>query len=179
MTFNFENLTTPESIDQHVASFCRTLSSEPPVYIDVEPELWCKQSNCEMNVDKYIEQNSGEKIIGYKIWYIKRKYIEAERHVVYRKDDVYKDLTFNTDGESIILFVPDSEKITYDEKPLKTRMGLTQKTRHLAKQYDLLETGIRQMSQEDSWNIMPSYEDWLKGTRMANLIPVPAKPDNR
>lgn len=179
MTFNFEDLTTPESIDQHVASFCRSLSTEYPVYIDVKPELWCKQSNCEMNVDKYIEQNGGEKVIGYKIWYIKRKYIEAERHVVYRKDGEYRDLTFNTDGETLILFVPDSKKIAYDEKPLKTRMGLTQKTRLLVKQVDFQETGIRQMSQEDSWNTMPSYEDWLKGARMSNLIPVAAKPDIR
>ena len=179
MTLNFEDLTTPESIDQHVASFCRSLSTENAIYIDVEPELWCKQSNCEMNVDKYIEQNRGEKVIGHKIWYIKRKYIEAERHVVYRKDVVYKDLTFNTDGETIILFVPDSKKITYDEKPLKTRMGLTQRAKLLAKQHDLQETSFRQMSQEDSWNAMPSYEDWLKGTRMPNLIAVPAKPDIR
>lgn len=179
MIFNAENLTTPENIDQNVASFCRSLSSETPVYIDVEPELWCKQSNCEMNVDKYIEQNGGEKVIGYKIWYIKRKYIEAERHVVYRKDGVYRDLTFNTDGEIKILFVPDNMKITYDEKPLKTRKGLTQKTRLLAKQLDLQEIGILQMSQEESWNKMPSYEEWLKGTRMPNLIPVPAKPGIR
>lgn len=115
MTFNFENLTTPESIDQYVASFCRSLSTENPVFIDVKPELWCKQSNCEMNVDKYIDQNGGGKVIGYKIWYIKREYIEAERHVVYIKDGVYRDLTFNTDGETLILFVPDSKKITYDE----------------------------------------------------------------
>ena len=54
MTLNFEDLTTPESIDQHVASFCRSLSTENAIYIDVKPELWCKQSNCEMNVDKYI-----------------------------------------------------------------------------------------------------------------------------
>jgi len=179
MTFDFKNLITPESIDQYVASFCRSLSTENPVYIDVKPELWCKQSNCEMNVDKYIEQNGGEKVIGYKIWYIKRKYIEAERHVVYRKDGEYRDLTFNTDGEDLILFVPDSKKIAYDEKPLKTRMGLTQKTRLLAKQFDFKETGIRQMSQDDSWNAMPSYEDWLKGIRMPNLIPVPYKPDIR
>ncbi|WP_162286890.1 hypothetical protein [Pantoea stewartii] len=179
MTFNFGNLTTPENIDQYVASFCRSLSTENPVFIDVKPELWCKQSNCEMNVDKYIEQNGGEKVFGYKIWYIERKYIEAERHAVYRKDGVYRDVTFNTDGETIILFVPDSKKITYDEKPLKTRHGLTQKTRLLAKQLDLQETGIQQMSQEDSWNTMPSYEDWLKGTRMPNLIPVAVKPGIR
>lgn len=179
MKFDLANLTTPEIIDQHVASFCRALSTETPIYIDVEPELWCKQSNCEMNVDKYIEQNDGEKIIGYKIWYVKRKYIEAERHVVYRKDGVYRDLTFNTDGETKILFVPDNKKIIYDGKPLKIRSGLTQKTRLLAKQLDLQQIGILQMSQEESWNKMPSYEEWLKGIRMPNLIPVAAKPSIR
>ncbi|MEL4410626.1 hypothetical protein [Shewanella algae] len=167
------NLTTPEQIDQNVASFCRSLSSGVPIYIDVKPELWCKQSNCEMNVDKFIEQHGGEKVIGYKIWYTKRKYIEAERHVVYRKDGEYIDLTFNTDGENKILFVPDAKELTYDEKPLKVRRGLTQKSRLIAKELDERDTHVQQMSQEDSWNMMPSYEEWLKGKRMPNMFQVP------
>lgn len=168
-----ENLTTPEKIDKNVSSFCRTLSTEAPIYIDVRPEPWSKQSNCEMNVDKFIELHGGDKIIGYKIWYTKRKYIEAERHVVYKKESEFIDLTFNTDGERKILFIPDDKKLTYDERPLKLRRGLTQKARILAKKLDERDANILQMTQEDSWNTMPSFEEWLKGKRMPNMIPVP------
>lgn len=63
MILKTENLTTPEQIDQNVASFFRTLSTEAPIYIDVRPEPWCKQSNCEMNVDKFIELHGGDKML--------------------------------------------------------------------------------------------------------------------
>lgn len=98
MNFNGKDLTTPEKVDKHVASFCRRLSQKDPIFVNVEPELWCKQSNCEMNVDKFITEHGGDKVIGYKIWYLRGKFIEAERHVIYCQDGQYKDLTFNTDG---------------------------------------------------------------------------------
>ncbi|RAT10781.1 MULTISPECIES: hypothetical protein [Lonsdalea] len=173
MIFNSKTLTTPESINQYVASFCRSLSAEDPVYIDVEPELWCKQSNCEMNVDKFIAQHGGEKIIGYKIWYIKRKFIEAERHIVYRKDGKFRDLTFNEDGEDKVLFVHDNKELSYNEKPLKIRIGLTQRARIFVKKKEEQDVYTQQLSQDDSWNIMITYEEWLAGKRKSNKFFVP------
>ncbi|MFP1916009.1 hypothetical protein ACLEEZ_10710 [Lonsdalea quercina] len=173
MTLDIKQLTTPEEIDQHVASFCRTLSTENPVFIDVKPELWCKQSNCEMNVDKFIELQEGEKVIGYKIWYIKRKYIEAERHVVYRNNGQFRDLTFNRDGETKVLFIPDNGKFTYEDKPLIIRCGLTQGARIFAKECDKQYIHRQQLSPDDSWNRMISYEEWLSGKRMPDSFFMP------
>lgn len=51
---------------------------------------------------------------------------------------------------------------------MKIRNGITQKARHFAKQLDLQETNIVQMSIEESWDAMPSYQDWLDGQRMPN-----------
>tara|TARA_B100000446_G_scaffold169466_1_gene175187 strand:+ start:27343 stop:27774 length:432 start_codon:yes stop_codon:yes gene_type:complete len=140
--------------------------------VDVLSEPWCRQSCCEINVDKYIEEHGGDKIIGYKVWYLRNKFIEAERHVIYKSGDSYRDLTFNTDGEEIILFVPDSNPSQgYDDRPLKIRKGITQKARYLVKAMELQDASTVQMSNEESWNTMPTYEDWLKGKRVPNLIP--------
>lgn len=56
-------LTTPESIDQKVGSFCRSLSNETPVYVEVRPKPWCRQSCCEMNVGRLIEEDGGKKVL--------------------------------------------------------------------------------------------------------------------
>lgn len=170
MQLNPETLTTPSKIDRNVSSFCRKLSNATPVFIKVTPETWCRQSSCEMNVEKLIEQLGGKKIHGYKIWYVTGKYIEAERHAVHEYEGALIDPTFNADGEQEILFVRDSnDAMGYDDRPLKIREGFTQKARQLAKQLNERDTGVVTLSKEESWNVMPSYEDWLAGTRQSNM----------
>ncbi len=67
-----------------------------------------------------------------------------------QKEGEFIDLIFNTDGEIKILFIPDDKNLTYDERPLKLRRGLTQKSIILAKKLDERDTNIQQMSQENS-----------------------------
>lgn len=176
MQLDGNTLTTPESIDQKVGSFCRSLSSETPVYVEVRPKPWCRQSCCEMNVDRLIEEDGGEKVIGYKIWYTKGKYIEAERHVVWKKDGALIDPTFNTDGEEKVLFLPDANAAKgYEDRPIKVRKGFTQKARLLVKQLDENDRNVVRMSNEESWERMLSYEDWLAGNRMPNMWREPSR----
>lgn len=163
-------LTTPEKIDQKVASFCRHLSTSSPIYVEVKPELWSRQSTCDMNVQKLIEELGGSQVIGYKIWYIKAKYIEAERHVIHELDGVLRDPTFNTDGETIILFVPDKDSTTlYDARPMKVRKGFTQRSRLFAQAKDREEQFAVRLTNEESWEQMLTYERWLAGERMSNM----------
>ena len=170
-----EGLTTPERIDQKVVSFCRRISNQNPFHVKVEPELWSRQSTCEMNVQKLIEQTGGSKVIGYKIWYLNNKYIEAERHVIHFLDGVYRDPTFNTDGEMTIFFVPDkSPETTYNARPMKIREGFTQRARQFATIKDQEDKMAIRLSNEDSWNRMLTYERWLAGERMANMWFAPA-----
>ncbi|NMP30598.1 hypothetical protein HII17_03400 [Thalassotalea sp. M1531] len=168
MHFDGKTLTTPPKIDQKVASFCRKLSTQSPVFLDVKPELWSRQCTCEMNVEKYIEEHGGEKLFGFKIWYIKNKYIEAERHVVLKNDSELIDLTFNTDGETKILFVPDASN-DFDSKPPKFRQGFTVKAKKFAEFQNLQDKNIERMSNEESWDNMLTYEQWLAGDRMTNM----------
>jgi hypothetical protein len=168
--FDGSTLTTPEEIDKNVASFCRSISSAVPVFIDVIPELWCRQGCCEMNVEKLIQDHGGNKIIGYKIWYVNQKYIEAERHVVYENNGVHRDPTFNTDGEQRILFVPDPDLSTgYEDRPMKLRRGLSLSGKRFAKQAMITDRLIVRMSNEESWEKMLTYKDWLAGNRMPNV----------
>jgi len=165
-----KGLTTPETIDQKVASFCRRLSTQTPLYVNVEPEMWSRQSTCDMNVQKLIEQIGGSQVTGYKIWYLKNKYIEAERHVIHTLNDVFRDPTFNTDGETTVLFAPDKDAATaYDARPMKIREGFTQRSRLFAQVRDQEESFAVRPSNEESWDRMLTYEQWLAGERMANM----------
>ncbi|MCA6215076.1 hypothetical protein KGA65_00855 [Ideonella sp. B7] len=125
-----------------------------------------------MNVDQLIQTGGGEKLFGYKIWYVKDKFIEAERHVVHKSDDVMRDPTFNADGESKILFVPDADQsVGYEGRPLKIRHGISLTGKRFAEQANATDQFIHRMSDEESWANMPTYEDWLSGNRMPSIIP--------
>lgn len=164
-----DGLTTPQKIDQKVAAFCRRLSNQTPRYLKVEPELWSRQSTCEMNVERLIEQVGGSKLNGYKIWYLKGKYIEAERHVVHDLDGVLRDVTFNSDGEAVVLFVTDSPQVPYEARPMKVREGFTQRARLFCQLANTRDRQAVRMSNEQSWNRMLTYERWLAGERMPNM----------
>lgn len=170
---NLSGLTTPSVVDWKMKPFLKKLSAKQTVFIDVQPEAWSRQCSCDMNVKKLVELIGGSAVVGYKIWYLRNQYIEAERHVVHEKDGIYRDPTFNLDGEMRILFVPDPETSTgYDDRPLKLREGLTEKAVRFCQERDAFERNdLRpRMSSEESWERMPSYEDWLAGVRVPNAI---------
>ena len=165
--FDLSGLTTPKRVDKNVEAFCRSLSKIQPQYIDVTPEPWCRQSCCEMNVDRFMQSTGGEKVVGYKLWYLEGKYIEAERHVVHRNEGSLRDLTFNSDGETRILFVPDADSTTgYEERALKVRRGFSLAGKRFAELANGTDHLIRRMSDEESWETMLTYEEWCTGKRM-------------
>jgi hypothetical protein len=175
LPFDLSILTTPERTDRNVLRFCSGRSEEPPVFVEVRPEPWCRQSCCEMNVEKLIESIGGEKVVGYKIWYVKDKYIEAERHVIHKSGETLRDPTFNTDGEQNILFVPDHDQSCgYEGRALKVRQGFSLAGKRFASQANATDHLIQRMSDEESWNTMLSYEAWQTGSRMSNFIMGPA-----
>lgn len=167
-----DGLTTPGQIDAKVRDFCKSISKGAPIFVDVIPELWCRQSCCEMNVDKLIEGRGGEKVLGYKIWYLPKSYIEAERHVVHKLGDVFRDPTFNADGEDRILFVADDDQRGgYMGRPMKIRRGFTNQARRFVEVSIAHESSsrIQQLDNDQSWKRMITYADWLNGKRQANM----------
>ena len=175
--FDPSKLTVPIELNSDIQSFCKTISDFEPFFLDVEPEPWSRQSCCNLNVQEYIKRHGGRMICGYKIWYHQPKYIEAERHAIWEKGGEYRDLTFNTDGEDRVLFLPDSLENQSGMKLNKHRFrwGKDALTRQLIEIQESSErrTLIQQVSDEIAWNTMLTYEAWQKGQRMKNVIHVP------
>lgn len=175
--FDPARLTTPKNIDQNITEFCKKHCGNVPFYINVKPELWSRQSCCDLNVKEYIKHNGGEIICGFKIWYNEPHYIEAERHAVWLKDGEYLDVTFNADGEDKILFVVDKPEFTksLDSNDVKFRWGGTQRVKNIIMIQELAEqrSNFIKMSDEECWDTMLTYEQWLNGKRMSSINPMP------
>jgi hypothetical protein len=88
-------------------------SQEKPLYLPVKPFLWSRVNCCDLNVQKVVNDNGGEKVYGFKIWSIPKMYIEADLHCVWKEPrGNFIDITPNVDGEEKILFLPDPELTT-------------------------------------------------------------------
>ena len=171
--FDSEKLTTPKKINDDITRFCNEISSAEPIFIDVTPELWSRQSCCDMNVKKYIEEHGGQIVCGYKIWYHEPNYIEGERHAVWYKGGQYRDISFNADGEEVVLFLPDiiEKQAELNQNADKIRWGKTSKVKELIEIQEINEsmTPIFRQSNEQAWATMITYDDWCKGKRMDTI----------
>ncbi|MDP9651312.1 hypothetical protein [Paraburkholderia caledonica] len=168
----FEGITTPSSINEQVLQFSRALSTASPIYLDCAPEAWSRQSCCEMNVSRYVEEHGGRMICGYRIWYNEPLYIEGERHAVWTDGNEVRDVSFVDTGETRTLFVPDDK--SFDGAPLKVRFAFSEPDRAVLAGWEAMMkmVPIQRMSSQDAWNRMPTYEQWLAGSRMPNLVTI-------
>jgi len=175
--FDPSKLTAPIELNDDIRSFCRSISDFEPFFLGVEPEPWSRQSCCNLNVQEYIKLHGGRMICGYKIWYHKPRYIEAERHAVWEKDGEYRDVSFNADGEHRILFLPDSpeKQGAMELNKHRFRWGKDAVTRQLIaiQEYSEKNTVIQHVSHETAWNTMLTHEAWQEGQRMPSMIRVP------
>lgn len=75
-------------------------------------------------------------------------------------------------GENRTLFVPDDK--SFDEAPLKVRFAFSEIDRAVLAGWEAVMhmVPIQRMSPEEAWNRMPTYEQWLAGSRMPNLVTV-------
>ncbi|HFL6954255.1 TPA: hypothetical protein ACG4O9_000523 [Stenotrophomonas maltophilia] len=154
----FDPLTTPSEIDAIVKDFCASLSDHMPVMLECQPEPWSRQQSCDGNVFRYIELNGGSALCGYIIWYTDRLYVEAERHMVWTDGSVLRDVSFVASGEKSILFLPDQLK--FDERPGKVRHAVNARDAEIIHMIEAHESRVQVLraSTEESWNMMPSYE---------------------
>lgn len=175
--FDSSKLTTPEALTDDIIRFCKKISEIDPFYIQPEPEPWSRQSCCDMNVNEYIRINGGQIICGYRLWSHPPKYIEGERHAIWFKDGNYKDISFNSDGEERILFIPDApdKQGALELNQDRIRWGKDQATRQLIDFQEQAEKfmPVHRMSNEQAWSTMLTYEKWQEGQRMPNILMQP------
>lgn len=164
-------LTTPGVIDDKVKLFAQELSDKAPIFLDCQPESWSRQSCCNLNVAEYIKIHSGQMLCGYRIWYTEQRYIEGERHAVWTDGIDIRDVSFADTGETKIVFVPDGKG--FDGAPAKVRCAFEEADKEALAAYEgvMSLASITTMPDEQVWNMYPTYEDWLAGKRMPNLIP--------
>lgn len=167
----FNSLTTPAVIDDKVMQFAQQLSRNEPMFLDCQPEHWSRQSCCDINVAKFIEMHGGQMLCGYRIWYAQPRYIEGERHAVWTDGTTIRDVSFVDTGETKIVFVPDDQ--AFDDVPAKVRFAFEGADKQALATYERLMSSvqIQTMSDEQAWDTCPTYEEWLAGKRMPNLIP--------
>ncbi|KAF3984316.1 MAG: hypothetical protein HFP81_02665 [Methylococcales symbiont of Hymedesmia sp. n. MRB-2018] len=82
-----------------------------PVYVPFMPVSHAEQQECFETVSIQIKNEGGEIVYGWKINEIKRVWLEAEFHAIWkRKDNQLIDITIKPTPVEKILFVPDPLK---------------------------------------------------------------------
>ena len=111
--------TTPTVLTPKIKEYCKCISDATPVYVDVHPALGMNFNNCFPNVSSLVEQIGGKQVNGWAVWQFANVYIYFEAHAVWQKDtDCLIDPTPHTDGETRILFLPDS-KVRYQGRKIQ------------------------------------------------------------
>jgi hypothetical protein len=156
-------LTTPTFIDEKVVQFASQLSDQSPQMLTCEPELWSRESCCDLNVQKYIKEHGGKMLCGYRIWYTAPRYIEGERHAVWTDGEKIRDVSFSASGETQTVFVPDD--LGFDAAPGKVRHVFEEEDKAALVAHEKLADAMARLmpkpSASQSWNQARTYESWL------------------
>ncbi|MFT9206398.1 hypothetical protein [Acetobacter orientalis] len=116
MVTSYRNNTPKESTGA-IRAFCRSISSEHPVYLEyTDTNYGYKATHCYDNVRHYVKHHGGEMLSGWIIWVNTNFKIEAEHHAVWKapSGNIY-DITPRVDEEEQIFFLPDPVR-PYDFK---------------------------------------------------------------
>ncbi|UUQ64506.1 hypothetical protein NLK61_25400 [Pseudomonas fuscovaginae UPB0736] len=160
-------ITTPETINEQVVQFASQLSHQAPLLLACEPELWSRESCCDLNVEKYVEGHGGRMLCGYRVWYAAPRYIEGERHAVWTDGDTIRDVSFAGSGEIQTVFVPDD--LDFDAAPAKVRHVFEEDDKAALAAYERMSEVMSQFmsthkpSAAQAWKQARTYESWLAG----------------
>ena len=118
--------TTPPEITEEIIDFCKGISTESLKYVVVHPAPGMLPMHCFDNVSDIVEQAGGKQVNGWAIWQFANIYLYAEAHSVWMNDvGTLIDPTPHVQGESSILFLPDSKVVFNGQKIMGKRRALT------------------------------------------------------
>lgn len=159
----FNNLGTPDQVNELISNFAQEISPLEPFFIECTPEQWSRTLCCNLNVNNYISQHEGEMLSGYIIWYNGKNYVEAERHAIWKKNDIVRDVSFVQSGETKILFLPDTKK--FEDGESKIRFSSNREERIASCMENILEKRLEKMRKKlpdaEMWEMMESYSQWI------------------
>lgn len=100
--------TTPKTITEPIRQFCRELSTEEPVVLDVRRDAFADQGRCYINASEVAQRLGGKVVFGWLVWELAGVYVTAEHHAVAEIDGTMIDVTPPFAGEQKVVFVPDA-----------------------------------------------------------------------
>lgn len=138
----------PPFLSEEICQFCSEISSEQPIYLDIYREADSLIEECFPNVQRKIERDGGRIIYGWKIWIKPSLFIEGEFHSIWESDEgQWVDITPNRNGETNILFLPDSHMLYNDKQVNNIRKNLS--TNRLVDDYILLNDTFYHFTNHD------------------------------
>ncbi|MHC8348670.1 hypothetical protein ACYZT7_04655 [Pseudomonas sp. RT4P38] len=106
------NTVAPVGLQQRILDFCKTISAEQPVVLNVTPKPFSQVSECFSNVATQVEKEGGEAVHGWLIWDWPAVFTEAEFHAVWKSPDgILQDITPAFDGDQQVVFLPDHTRV--------------------------------------------------------------------
>lgn len=122
--------TTPGELTEALKQFCGTLSGEAPEFTPVVSDWHGLHGFCNLTVATHIAENGGSAVPGWTIWEWKGVFWTAEFHLCWRSPlGTIIDVTPKPDGETSILFVPDTtypEDFDFTKRPRNVRQRIRQ-----------------------------------------------------
>ncbi len=108
----------PRDIFPYVKELCASISTSEPFFIEVHPGSQDVVLDCTGNVERRIQQEGGEAVLGWKIWEWHGIMIEAEFHTLWRDSQgQLHDITPNAHPFEKVLFLPD-QTLVYEGKQI-------------------------------------------------------------
>ncbi len=130
----------PDTLDEKILEFCKSISKEQPVYLSVEKESDSVVNDCYINVESKVKRDGGSIQYGWQVWITEPYLIEAEFHAVWvDTNGTMHDITQKELPTNKILFVPDNIKAYEDVQVDNIRKSLVN---------DKLVTSLIQLSEE-------------------------------
>lgn len=121
MEENMIPMVTPKKISETIKQFCETINmGTNPVYIDVVPYGKGVAGKCFQNVDSYIAEHGGKRIVGWNILRCKNIFLQAESHAIVEGEDKKWIDVSPHDECTKILFLKD-ETAQGLEHPIKSK----------------------------------------------------------
>jgi len=119
-------MTTPKEINEKVRAFCRTIDpTQEPVRVKVQAEAGAKFDNCYLTVAEKQKRDQGGIQHGWIIWEWEGTLLEAEFHAVWvPPGGGLLDVSPKADGETEIVFLPDSQRVWQNRSVPSCRMPL-------------------------------------------------------
>ncbi len=108
--------TTPTKVTAPISVFCRSLSAEEPLFLDVRPSRTALPGRCYANATEVAGCRDKRVVYGWLIWELKGIYLTAEHHAVVEADGVLIDVTPQAAGERRVLFVPDRAAVAVSSR---------------------------------------------------------------